>query len=107
MWFAHVCVAIIFFSFLLHIYPPLLLKLMDTNNTSHLQQLSHSFFQNMVPVVEHGMRQPKTCQKCHDTNSASKKKKREAHKALKAASALTNDGLESVAKPQGVQPCRP
>ena len=52
----------------------------------------------MVPVVEQGMRQPKTCQKCHDSNSASKKLKREAQKDLKAASASANDRLESVAK---------
>ena len=88
------------FLFIFTAYPPpsLLFKPMDTNNTIYPQQCSHSSCRNMVPIVEQGMRQPKTCQKCRDSDAASKKRKREAQKASKAASASAIDGLESVAK---------
>ena len=86
------------FIFTAYLLPSLLFKPMDTNNTIYPQQCSLSSCQNMVSIVEQGMRQPKTCQKCHDSDAASKKWKREAQKALKAASASANDGLESIVK---------
>ena len=106
MCFAHVCrrlhqnsyFHLFLFIFTAYLPSSLLFKSMDTNNTIYLQQCSHSSCRNMVPIVEQGMRQPKTCQKCCDSDAASKTWKREAQKASKAASASANDGLESVAK---------
>ena len=52
----------------------------------------------MVPMAEPGIKQPKTCQKCRTADAASKKRKRQAEKAEKEASALKTNDLEAATK---------